>query len=93
MMLNEQLRVRRAVTMRATAGERAPVLRSLVVAPTDYGVLCLSFVLCGATTVFMGVYTALCLATAGYLALAVRSWFREMTGLRRPPSQARGGEA
>ncbi|GEL98440.1 CDP-alcohol phosphatidyltransferase [Cellulomonas terrae] len=93
MILNDQLRRQAGVTMRATAGERAPVLRSLIVAPTDYGVLCLSFALYGATTLFMGVYTALCLATAGYLALAVRSWFREMTGLRRPPSQARGGEA
>ncbi|AEE47158.1 CDP-alcohol phosphatidyltransferase family protein [Cellulomonas fimi] len=94
MILNDQLRRQAGVTMRATAvGERPSVLRSLVVAPTDYGVLCLAFLLYGATTAFGVVYALLGLATAGYLALALRSWFAEMRTLRRPTGEARGGEA
>jgi len=94
MILNDQLRRQAGGTMRATrTDERPSVLRSLVVAPTDYGVLCLAFLLYGATTVFLGVYGLLALATLGYLVLALRSWFREMSTLRRPAGQAHGGEA
>jgi phosphatidylglycerophosphate synthase len=85
MILNDQLRRRGGATTRDVAdGTRAPVLRSLLVAPTDYGVLCLVFALYGATdTVFFGAYSLLFLATAGFLALACRSWFREITALGR----------
>lgn len=94
MILNDQLRRQAGQTMRATAdGSRPSVLRSLVVAPTDYGVLCLAFLLYGATLPFLVVYGLLGLATAGYLALAMGSWFREMRGLRRPAGQALGGES
>jgi phosphatidylglycerophosphate synthase len=94
MILNDQLRRQAGTTMRATAGDERPsVLRSLVVAPTDYGVLCLAFALYGAVTLFGVVYALLGLATAGYLALALRSWFAEMRTLRRPEGQSRGGEA
>lgn len=94
MILNDQLRRQAGVTMRATAGgDRPSVLRSLVVAPTDYGVLCLSFLLYGWTTGFAVVYALLALATAGFLVLALRSWFAEMRTLRRPAGDARGGEA
>jgi hypothetical protein len=53
------------------------------VAPTDYGVLCLAFVLLGAPVVFATAYTALFLATATYLVLALGKWFREMRRLPR----------
>jgi len=68
----------------AAGGTRAPVFRSLLVAPTDYGVLCLVFVLYGATDVFVAVYSLLFAATAAFLAAACVSWFREMSALGRP---------
>ncbi|MBM7807381.1 phosphatidylglycerophosphate synthase [Geodermatophilus bullaregiensis] len=83
-LLNEALRARHGARTRAErTAERPGVLRSLLVAPTDYGVLCLVFVLLGAPAVFLGVYTALALATAAYLVLALRRWYREMEGLTR----------
>jgi phosphatidylglycerophosphate synthase len=85
MILNDQLRHRGGAAMRSAAGgTRAPVFRSLLVAPTDYGVLCLVFVLYGATDVFVAVYSLLFAATAAFLAAACVSWFREMSALGRP---------
>ena len=78
-LLNEALRAQHGATTRATrTGERPSVLRSLLVVPTDYGLLCLAFLLLGAPSMFLAVYGVLFLATAGYLALASRKWFGEM---------------
>jgi phosphatidylglycerophosphate synthase len=95
MILNDQLRRQGGAAMRASAddGRRPSVLRSLLVAPTDYGVLCLVFLLYGATTVFLVGYAALFVATAGFLALACVAWYREMSALRRPAPDAPGGDA
>jgi hypothetical protein len=83
-MLNEALRERHgAVTRAARTGERPSILRSLLVVPTDYGLLCWVFVLLGAPVVFFSVYTALFAATAGYLLLACGKWFREIGRLPR----------
>jgi phosphatidylglycerophosphate synthase len=85
MILNDQMRERAGATTRAAAGGQRPsVARSLLVAPTDYGVLCLSFALYGATTVFFVVYAALFAATAAFLAAACVVWYREIAGLGRP---------
>ena len=84
-ILNDQMRVRAGVTTRAmTDDERPPVMRSLLVAPTDYGVLCLAFALLGAQSIFRVIYTALFVATAAYLVAACVSWFREIDRLGRP---------
>lgn len=81
-LLNEALRAQHGATTRAAPTGRQPgVLRSLLVVPTDYGVLALVFLLLGAPPVFLAVYSALFVATAGYLALAVRKWFGEMRRL------------
>jgi phosphatidylglycerophosphate synthase len=83
-MLNEALRERHGATTRAArTGERPSIVRSLLVVPTDYGLLCWVFVLMGAPLVFFGVYTALFAATAGYLLLACGKWFREIGRLAR----------
>ena len=83
-LLNEALRAQHGVRTRAAVtGERPSVLRSLLVAPTDYGVLCLVFLLLGAPAVFPWAYALLAAGTAGYLALAVRKWFGEMKRLPR----------
>ncbi|TFV53002.1 CDP-alcohol phosphatidyltransferase family protein [Blastococcus sp. TF02A-35] len=78
-LLNEALRTQHGVRTRSTADAGRPsVLRSLLVVPTDYGLLCWVFVLLGAPAVFLGVYGFLFAATAAYLALAVVRWFNEM---------------
>jgi phosphatidylglycerophosphate synthase len=83
-LLNEALRDRSGAATRATPSESRPsTLRSLVVVPTDYGLLCVAFVLLGAPVAFAAVYTALFCATAVYLLLALPKWFREMDRLPR----------
>ena len=83
-LLNESLRAQHGATTRAAAtGERPGVLRSLVVAPTDYGVLCLVFLLLGAPGVFLAAYGLLFLATGAFLVLACAKWFSEMGRLVR----------
>ncbi|WP_456600577.1 CDP-alcohol phosphatidyltransferase family protein [Blastococcus sp. SYSU DS0616] len=78
-MLNEALRERHGARTRAErTDERPSVLRSLLVVPTDYGLLCWVFVLLGTPDVFVGAYSLLFLATAGYLALACLKWFGEI---------------
>lgn len=78
-LLNEALRAQYGVRTRATpTGQRPGVLRSLAALPTDYGLLCLVFLLLGAPSVFVVGYGALFLATVGYLALACPKWFAEM---------------
>ncbi|MFI9487662.1 CDP-alcohol phosphatidyltransferase family protein [Promicromonospora sp. NPDC052451] len=81
MILTEQLRRAHGVQSVAPTGGRAPWLRSVLVLPTDYGVLCWTFLLLGAPTVFLGVYTAITAATTAFLALALTKWFREVRTL------------
>jgi phosphatidylglycerophosphate synthase len=82
MLLNEQLRRNHGRAERAHRTDRRPsVLRSLVVLPTDYGVLGLGFVLLGSPAVFFADYAFLFLATTAYVLLASVRWFREMDGL------------
>ncbi|MHA3703889.1 CDP-alcohol phosphatidyltransferase family protein [Jatrophihabitans sp. YIM 134969] len=83
-ILSEQLRKaqgkgssRRAVT---TTGGRAPVLRSLLVLPADYGILCVALVLLPAPTAFLTVYTVLFGFAVFFLVGGLRNWFREMSG-------------
>jgi phosphatidylglycerophosphate synthase len=83
-MLNDALRAQHGVATRAQpTGERASVSRSLLVLPTDYGLLCCVFVLFGAPALFISVYACLFLAMAAFLALASVKWFREMGRLPR----------
>lgn len=82
MILNDQLlRAYQAGRPAATSVATPSTLRSLLVAPTDYGVLCLSFALLGAPQVFFVVYCVLFAGSLGYLALAAIKWFRVMQGL------------
>lgn len=62
----------------AIARKTPSLLRSLAVAPTDYGTLCLAFALLGVQAVFASVYTVLFLAHLGFLCLALPNWFRRM---------------
>ena len=78
MILTEQLRRQQGVVSVADVSGGRSWLRSLLVVPMDYGLLCLSFLLYGAVPVFMTVYTAIFAATAAFLAMASVKWFREL---------------
>jgi phosphatidylglycerophosphate synthase len=84
-LLRRIANVRRGGTGVATAsvdpGEAAPMLRSLLVLPNDYGVLCLAMLFLGAHTVFVAVYTALFAANLVFLLVGCRRWYREMRTL------------
>ena len=85
MMLTEQLRRAHGVQSRAQTGGRFSWLRSVLVLPTDYGVLCLAFVLYGWTHVFMVVFTLITLGSLVFLALALPKWFRDVRALAQEP--------
>jgi phosphatidylglycerophosphate synthase len=58
------------------------VLKSLLIAPTDYGVLCLIFLTFGTPTLFIALYGALLAANLLFLAAAIAKWYREMAALQ-----------
>ena len=63
---------------------RKPTLfRSIAVLPTDYGLLCLSFVLFGWREGFEVVYALFFVANTFFLTLAVGKWYRETRRPRR----------
>lgn len=76
-----------ARTHRATVGAPAPppapaeMLKTLLKLPTDYGILCLLFLLLGAHQVFFVIYTLLALATGGYTVLVTGKWRRDVLAL------------
>lgn len=55
--------------------------RSMLLLPTDFGLLCLVFALWGWTQGFLWVYGAVALANAAFLAMAAVKWFREMRAI------------
>ena len=90
MILTEQLRRAHSSTPLATTGAAASGMpgsggwvRSLLVAPMDYGVLCLSFLLLGWVPAFLVVYTVIIAATTVFLVLAAVKWFRELSATER----------
>jgi phosphatidylglycerophosphate synthase len=89
MILNDLLKAKYAGQARPS--QASTPLRAVLGLPTDYGVLCVTFVLLGAPTAFFAVYTALFLANLLYLALALVKWFRDMRALDIPALPARPG--
>jgi phosphatidylglycerophosphate synthase len=87
MTLNDQLKRGRVATR--PVGPVVPSLRrSLLVLPTDYGVLCLVFLLLGWRTGFLAGYGLLLAANALYLVAALVKWYRVMAALGRDPGAA-----
>jgi phosphatidylglycerophosphate synthase len=80
MILNDLLKAKHG-RVRRTLPRASTRLRAVVGLPTDYGVLCLAFVLLGVPWLFIGVYTALFAFNAVYLALALAKWFTDMVAL------------
>jgi len=85
MILTEQLRRQRGVESSADDSRRPSWVRSVMVVPMDYGLLCWVFVLYGAVPVFMTLYTVIVAATAAFLVLASVKWFRELSVLPDAP--------
>lgn len=80
MLLNDLLKGKNDVASTHTRGG-GTAFRSLLLLPTDYGLLCLVFVLWGIPALFLTVYGAVGLLCAGFLALAAAKWFREMRAI------------
>ncbi len=83
MILNDQLRRQQEARTgsRVARGSATSLVRSILVVPTDYGLLCLIFVLLGAPVAFFWVYCFLFVANAGFLLLASFKWFSDMKAL------------
>lgn len=77
MILNDLLKGKRGIVSAHTEGGGGS-LRSILLLPTDFGILVLSFVLWGWPVVFLVVYTLLLVACAAFLLLAAVKWFRDM---------------
>lgn len=77
MILNDLLRGARGVpSTHARGGGTA--FRSMLLLPTDFGLLCWIFLLWGSSAIFLPVYGALLLINGAFLVLAAVKWFREM---------------
>lgn len=86
MILTDQLRrLHRAGggTVRGEAA-RPSTLRSLLVIPTDYGLLCLAFLLLADKDLFFAGYALLLAANLLFLPAALVKWFREMAEMTTP---------
>lgn len=79
MTLNDQLRRQHeARTGRAVERGTTSLVRSLLVVPTDYGLLCLIFLLLGAPHLFLWVYGVIFVGNLGFMVLAAFKWFNDM---------------
>lgn len=90
MILTDQIRrsLRGKQGMFLAADGSSSAAYSLAVSPTDYGVLCVVLGLVAWPAVFVPVYALLFLANAGFLALALPKWYRE---IRRAVRDGRAG--
>lgn len=57
------------------------LLNSLAKLPTDYGVLCVVFVMIGVPVAFMGVYTFMAVCTIAYTGLVLTRWAHRVKAL------------
>jgi phosphatidylglycerophosphate synthase len=82
MILNDLLKGKRGVASAHSSGGGSP-LRSLLLLPTDFGIVLLAFVAWGWPPVFITLYTLLLIAAALFLLLAAAKWFRDMSRIDR----------
>ncbi|MET3811358.1 CDP-alcohol phosphatidyltransferase family protein [Arthrobacter sp. UYEF3] len=89
MILNDHLKAIEALKSgRKLPGGSVSKWKSLLLIPTDYGILCLLFLFLGAPYLFFGLYCLLFLANAGHLFLASIKWFNDMKRLAILPTDA-----
>lgn len=93
MILNDHLKEIHALktgTVLMNSAGSGSMLKSFLLLPTDYGFLCLLFLLIGIPDFFFTVYTLVFAANLGHLLLASAKWFRDM-GRLDTSSASRGG--
>ena len=88
MLLNDLLKGKAGVVSTHARGG-GTFRRSMLLVPTDFGLLCLVFALWGWTTGFLWTYAALALANAVFLILAAGKWFREIRDIDAAESARR----
>jgi phosphatidylglycerophosphate synthase len=91
MILNDKLREVHVARHGGPARQVAPssARRRLLLLPTDYGVLVLSFLTLGWPRVFFAIYVLLFVANLGHLVLALRKWRRDMVDIDTATGGAR----
>jgi hypothetical protein len=72
----------------APSDAHAPLWRSLVVLPTDYGLMCLVFTTMAFPHLFMTLYALLFLGTLLFLVAVSIKWYREISAFGRRPAAA-----
>ena len=82
MLLNDLLKGKQGVPSTHARGG-GTFGRSILMLPTDYGLLCLVFVFWAWPAGFLALYGLLMLLNGAFLALAAVKWFREMRALDR----------
>lgn len=82
-LLNDMIKGKNEVVSTHQRGG-GTLTRSLILLPTDYGLICLSFALWGWTALFVVAYSAFAAVSAVFLALAAVKWFREMGTIGDP---------
>jgi phosphatidylglycerophosphate synthase len=80
-ILNDQLRRLQAPGGRLEALAPIGWAKLLLAAPSDYGLLALSFVLWGSAPVFTAAYAVMFLANLAFLLTGLPRWYAEMTAL------------
>jgi phosphatidylglycerophosphate synthase len=88
MILTDQLRRAAGVPKQGASSTVNDLVRGILVLPTDYGVLCLLFLLFGSVSVFYPVYGILCAAAFVLLAVAVSRWVGQLRGIDRERSSS-----
>lgn len=82
MILNDQLKtIQNLRAPRPSPQRNTSAIRSILLIPTDYGILCMLFVFLGVPAIFFPIYILFFFANAGHLTLAIRKWFRDMKRL------------
>ncbi len=80
-ILTERMRKPSGPALAVSDHARPSLARSVLSAPTDYGVLCLVLLTLAWPGVFLVLYGFMLLGAAGYLALALPKWFRDVSRL------------
>ncbi len=89
MMLVDQLRRSAADIAPARPREGSGLLQTLVALPTDYGIVCLAFLLFGWREAFLVVYTLLFAAHTLVLLAVLARWWRELRAIDARSAAAR----
>ena len=82
-ILTDRIRKPQGPSLAASDAARPSLVRSVLSAPTDYGLLCVVFLTFAFPPVFLVLYGLLLLGSAGYLLLALPKWYRDVARLEQ----------